>query len=110
MKAVARSRLARRLAGLLAAGALVVLVPAIALAHPLGNFTINHFTALRIGPAAISVDMVIDRAEIPAFQESQRIDLDGDGVVTPAEMEQERQGACGTLATNLRLTARDNSR
>ena len=81
------------------------LVPTLALAHPLGNFTINHFAALRIGPAAISLDVVIDRAEIPAFQESQRIDLDGDGAVAPAELEQERVSACGTLAHDLRLTA-----
>lgn len=82
---------------------LAVLLPAIALAHPLGNFTINHFTALRVAPEAISLDVVIDRAEIPAFQENQRIDLDGDGVVAPAELEQARQAACTTLASDLRL-------
>ena len=95
----------RRFASGLLAIAIVLLVPAIALAHPLGNFTINHFAALRVGTAAISLDVVIDRAEIPAFQESQRLDLDGDGTVAPAELERERQGACGTLASNLRLTA-----
>ncbi|MEO8273426.1 MAG: high frequency lysogenization protein HflD [Chloroflexota bacterium] len=95
----------RRIGSALIAVALALLVPAIVLAHPLGNFTINHFAALRIGPSAISLDVVIDRAEIPAFQERQRIDLDGDGTVAPAELEQERQTACGSLASNLRLTA-----
>jgi nickel/cobalt exporter len=84
--------------------ALAVLVPAIALAHPLGNFTINHFAAIRIAPDRISLDVVIDRAEIPAFQEQQRIDLDGDGVLAPSELEQERQAACLVLARDLRLT------
>jgi len=91
-------------AALLALAALAVL-PAIALAHPLGNFTINHFAAVRVGTQAISLDVVIDRAEIPAFQERQRLDTDGDGVVSPAEIEAERQVACATLASQLTLTA-----
>jgi ABC-type nickel/cobalt efflux system permease component RcnA len=75
-----------------------------ALAHPLGNFTINHFAAIRIAPQAISLDIVIDRAEIPAFQELQRLDLDGDGALAPAEVERERVTACQALAPDLRLT------
>ena len=102
MTTMARAGAGRITAGL-AAALLALLVPAIALAHPLGNFTINHFAALRIAPATISLDVVIDRAEIPAFQESQRIDLDGDGVVTLAELERERQAACLALAPDLRL-------
>lgn len=93
-----------RIGGALTATCLALIVPAIVLAHPLGNFTINHFAAIRVAPTAISLDVVIDRAEIPAFQESQRIDLDGDGVVAPAELEQARQAACTTLASDLRLS------
>jgi nickel/cobalt exporter len=93
----------RRIGSGLIALALALLVPAIALAHPLGNFTINHFAAIRVAPTLVSLDVVIDRAEIPAFQETQRIDLDGDGTVTPAELDTERRGACGTLAADLHL-------
>jgi len=82
---------------------LALIIPALALAHPLGNFTINHFAGIRIAPNTISLDVVIDRAEIPAFQESQRIDLNGDGVVAPSELEGERQAACLTLAPDLHL-------
>ena len=96
-------RRTRRIAGATGAALLALVIPALALAHPLGNFTINHFAAIRIAPDVISLDVVIDRAEIPAFQESQRIDLDGDGVVAPAELEQERQAACLTLAPDLHL-------
>jgi ABC-type nickel/cobalt efflux system permease component RcnA len=92
-----------RIAGAMAAVALALLVPAVALAHPLGNFTINHYAALRIAPDRISLDVVIDRAEIPAFQEQQRLDTDGDGVLGGAELEAARQVACGTLASDLRL-------
>jgi nickel/cobalt transporter (NicO) family protein len=97
-----RRRLGR--AALLAI-AVLVLVPAAAFAHPLGNFTINHFAGIRVGVDRIALDVVIDRAEIPAFQERQRIDTDGDGTVTPAEMEAERQVACQALATQLSLDA-----
>ena len=94
-------RRARR--ALLLAIALLALAPAVALAHPLGNFTINHFAALRVGTDRISLDVVIDRAEIPTFQERQALDTDGDGSLSATEMEAARQAACGTLAGDLRL-------
>src|SRR5262245_50776676 len=53
-----------------------------ATAHPLGNFTINHFTRLEIGSQRIAVRYVVDMAEIPAFQELQSIG--GDGAQLPA--------------------------
>jgi nickel/cobalt exporter len=56
-----RRRFARAL--LLAVG-LSVLLPAIALAYPLGNFTVNHFAGIRIEPDRIVLDVVIDEAEI----------------------------------------------
>ena len=97
--------LVRRSVVAFAAIVLVLLVPALALAHPLGNFTINHFAAIRIAPDRVSLDVVIDRAEIPAFQEVQRLDADGDGALSPAELGPERSAACGALATYLRLAA-----
>ena len=95
-----------RLAALLAAVAATIgaVTPAAVSAHPLGNFTINHFAAIRVAPDRIALDVVIDRAEIPAFQEQQRLDVDGDGVLAAAELEPERARACGALAGDLRLT------
>jgi nickel/cobalt exporter len=94
----------RRARALLLAIALLALAPAIALAHPLGNFTINHFAAIRVGAESISLDVVIDRAEIPTFQERQALDTDGDGTLSATEIEAARQAACGNLAGDLRLT------
>ena len=37
-------------AALVATAALVVAVPAAASAHPLGNFTVNHYDGLRLFP------------------------------------------------------------
>jgi ABC-type nickel/cobalt efflux system permease component RcnA len=97
---------ARRRHGRVAAAAgvlLAVVVPAVALAHPLGNFTINHFAALRVAPQRISLDVVIDRAEIPAFQEQQRLDTNGDGTLAPVELDGQRPAECQTLAADLHL-------
>jgi nickel/cobalt exporter len=88
----------------LGAIALLALLPAVALAHPLGNFTINHYAGIRVESGRIVLDIVIDQAEIPTFQERQRIDTDGDGSISPAEIEHERLTACSTLATSLRLS------
>ena len=60
----------RRLAALLVLLALALAVTG-ADAHPLGNFSISHYTALEIGAAEVTVRYVIDMAEIPTFQETQ---------------------------------------
>ena len=83
---------------------LALLVPAIASAHPLGNFTINHFAALRVSETGVAVDVVIDRAEIPAFQERQRLDANGDGTLQPAELTGQDAAACTVLAGDLQLS------
>ena len=95
----------RRIASIAAAFgfALLLVLPAIASAHPLGNFTINHFAAIRVGADRISLDVVIDRAEIPSFQEQQRLDTNADGVVSPAELAAQREPECRTLAADLHL-------
>ena len=71
-------RVIRRVGGALTLTAVLVpVVAAGAAAHPLGNFTINHYTGIRVTPAAILVDRVIDRAEIPTFQARAVMDTDG---------------------------------
>ena len=42
-----------------------------AAAHPLGNFSISHYSGLHIGKDAVEIRYVIDMAEIPTFQEIQ---------------------------------------
>jgi ABC-type nickel/cobalt efflux system permease component RcnA len=59
--------------------------PARAAAHPLGNFTVNQYSRLEVGRDAVRVHYIVDMAEIPAFQERQAIDADGDGQVGDAE-------------------------
>ena len=40
-------------------------------AHPMGNFSINHYSKIISGPRAIEIDYIIDMAEIPTFQQIQ---------------------------------------
>lgn len=67
--------------------ALVLGVGPAARAHPLGNFTVNRYAEIVVGPQAVTVRYVLDLAEIPSFQHLQRIDPDGDG---PSEEELQR--------------------
>ncbi|MEP6741098.1 MAG: hypothetical protein ABJB61_01260, partial [bacterium] len=46
-------------------------------AHPLGNFTINHFARLEVGTDKIKLRYVVDMAEIPTFQELQSLTTNG---------------------------------
>jgi nickel/cobalt exporter len=46
-----------------------LLVPALASAHPLGNFSINHLDRVKVSSARVDVTYILDQAEIPTFQE-----------------------------------------
>ncbi len=94
-------RLVGRAAGL--ATAVLLAVPLVVLAHPLGNFTINHYAGLRIEPDRVLFDVVIDQAEIPAFQARQTLDLDEDGQLSDPEVERGRVSSCEALEPDLAL-------
>jgi len=47
--------------------------PTAANAHPLGNFTVNRFSGIELSGDRVYVKYVLDMAEIPAFQERQKI-------------------------------------
>ncbi|MFG3161998.1 nickel transporter [Streptomyces sp. NPDC048232] len=91
-----RGLLARGAAALTAACALVLLAPAGAGAHPLGNFTVNRYDGLIAAPGRLSVDHVEDLAEIPATQAGPDVERLG-----PAEWARRR---CERAALESRLT------
>jgi nickel/cobalt exporter len=45
--------------------------PRAAMAHPMGNFSINHYAGIRVEAGRIEVRYLIDMAEIPTYQEIQ---------------------------------------
>ncbi len=65
---------------------LTVAPAAVASAHPLGNFTVNHWSGIVVTPDHVRVDYVVDMAEIPTFQLMPEIDSDGDGTAGGEEL------------------------
>jgi len=100
-----RFRPRRSAAALIGATLALLLAPAIASAHPLGNYTINHYAEVRVERDRVLLDVVIDQAEIPTFQARQDFDLDADGEVSDDEIEAGRIEACRTLASAIEVTA-----
>jgi ABC-type nickel/cobalt efflux system permease component RcnA len=81
----------RRVAAL--AAALLSLVcatlgrPGGAEAHPLGNFTVNHYAGIELAGSRVYVRFVLDLAEIPTFQEGGRVRAPGYAAVVARELD-----------------------
>jgi ABC-type nickel/cobalt efflux system permease component RcnA len=78
--------------------------PQVALAHPLGNFTVNRYARIELFSDAVRVKYVLDLAEIPAFQEIDAIDTDGNGELSEAESEAYLGGKVPEIVDRLALT------
>lgn len=63
-----------------------------ALAHPLGNFSVNQFTRIDAANSEIKVFQVLDFAEIPTFQMFAAIDSDKDGSLSEIEIAEFQKG------------------
>jgi nickel/cobalt exporter len=96
----------RRGLALAAFGVLVVApvaTAAPAAAHPLGNFTVNHYNGLRIEASRIVDTAVVDWAEIPTTQLAHGVDADGDTRTTAAERAAYAARRCAEVAAALEL-------
>ena len=71
------------------AAAVGLAMPQSASAHPLGNFTVNHFAGLELAGDRVYVRFALDLAEIPTFQEGAKV---------------RRPGYSAALAKRLELT------
>lgn len=75
-------------------------------AHPLGDFTVNTHLGMRVEPAAVSLDVVLDIAEIPtlrAFPDLERTPGDPQGKVAPADRRAYQDRLCPALRDAVRL-------
>jgi len=81
------------------------LAPLVAWAHPMGNFSINHYVAFRAIGNDLSILFRIDIAELPTVEEMHSLDANGDGNITDAEKAAylARRGAEFTSGLSLRL-------
>src|SRR5919202_413152 len=77
------------------AAVLALLVPNVASAHPLGNFTVNHYARIEPAGDRVRILYVLDMAEIPTFQEKPALDLGADAWA---------DGRADQLGRNLHLT------
>jgi nickel/cobalt exporter len=63
--------------------ALCLLVGQRSFAHPMGNFSVNHYSKISVESDGIKVSYIIDLAEIPTYQELQQGNVTAD-VADPA--------------------------
>jgi ABC-type nickel/cobalt efflux system permease component RcnA len=92
------------LLAVLGAGLLLAAAPRSASAHPMGNFTINRYSALTVGQGRVDLLYVVDMAEIPTYQELGTIRPDHSTNLTPAEQDAYTAQRAADLAGNLTLT------
>lgn len=102
VRSPARHRLLIAVLACLSSSAALAATAAPAWAHPLGNFTVNTHFGLRVEPAAVAVDAVLDVAEIPTLQAFP--DLDDGESLDPADARAYRDRMCPALADAVRLT------
>ncbi len=72
-------------------------------AHPLGNFTINHYSALEFSEGSVRILYVLDFAEIPTLQQMKQLDTDGDGALSEEEASAYLEANLSGLVEGLRL-------
>ena len=75
-----------------------------ATAHPLGNFSVNHYSRLEIEKSKIRLRAVLDMAEIPTFQESKAIDANKDGTLSQEELDVYGEKISSRFVDNLLLS------
>ncbi|MDQ2918705.1 MAG: sulfite exporter TauE/SafE family protein [Verrucomicrobiota bacterium] len=73
-------------------------------AHPLGNFTVNHYSRIEVEKTQVKLREVLDMAEIPTFQESQKIDTNKDGTLSPEELNLYADQITPEYVANLQLS------
>ena len=70
---------------------LMMVASRVCLAHPMGNFSINHYAGIRVEKGFVEVKYIIDLAEIPTYQEIQNAGIVarlGDATLPPYLKEQ----------------------
>ena len=94
----------RSILGLLCLISLIALLPQTALAHPMGNFSVNRYSRLEVADDQVGLLYIIDMAEIPTHAERALMDSDGDGAISPQEQQRYLDQIAATLSAKLQLT------
>jgi nickel/cobalt transporter (NicO) family protein len=82
---------------------LVSLFPMTLFAHPMGNFSISHYSKIQIAAQAVDLLYIIDMAEIPTFQEKSNIDGNSNGQIETSEQNRYLANKVEELTQNIAL-------
>src|SRR5512133_3108703 len=86
----------------------MALTPRGASAHPMGNFSINQYSALTIGDGKVELRYIIDMAEIPTFQELSKIREDHSTDLTAQQRDEFISEKSAELSKGLSMTVNGN--
>jgi nickel/cobalt transporter (NicO) family protein len=87
--------------GAIEVGAIMLGTAALLTAHPLGNFSVNHYMRFEPGPRGIEMNYVMDLAEIPTFELLREWGLERNS--PPAEIERKASEQARFWMRNLSL-------
>jgi nickel/cobalt transporter (NicO) family protein len=87
---------------------IVTCVPTAALAHPLGNFSVNQSHSLTLDRFGVTDRAVVDFAEIPTEQAQRSVDSDGDGSASVGELGVFGARLCDQMLAFTTLTVDSN--
>ncbi len=96
-----RRRLTRTVVALIMSIAAAAMIPVVASAHPLGNFTVNQYSGIVVRSDGIDVNYVLDMAEIPTAQLLSHLDSDETTLLAGAAAASYRRSECATIAKSI---------
>jgi len=88
--------------------AVILIIPSFVFAHPMGNFSINHYSAITPQQWGVRIDYIIDMAEIPTFQEMASLDTDQDKQISAKEANHYAARKGEEFGRNLLLSLNQN--
>ena len=72
-------------------------------AHPMGNFSINHYARFEAKPDQLALRYILDFAEIPTADRMTKLDTNGDNTISAAEKSAYLQSEVPTFLAGLSL-------
>lgn len=75
-----------------------------AVAHPLGNFSINQYWLVDLRGDSLDIYYLLDIAEVPSFREMDRLDTDLDGAMSSEEIARYLEASVPELVKQMALT------
>ena len=82
---------------------LILLMSGVAQSHPMGNFSVSHYTRIQVNARAVDITYVLDLAELPTFDLLRQWGLERTS--PPADLQRKAAEQARTWAGNLMITS-----